>query len=239
MNDKPNFLVNSKTMFIEYDDIIRSNQLVLLFILSRKGCPDAKIFDVDLLQSYDALGLLEWYLHRPYHNICKCIAKDKSLPDKDYNDMLSYLMKKYTWCYSSGKKLLGYNLCSIAIEHELCEDIYIYSDYSNEIYVHDCTELFGNKVIIIGEDFDRSVSSLNTDVTYILSDPYKIKRLYELNKINCTSILLSHDCDYQSNDDVTNMVRGYIKDFDKKPVIIKYFNPITMSDFKKPKTKNN
>lgn len=226
MNEKPSFLVNSKTLFIEYDDIIRSNQLVLLFILSRKGCPDAKIFDVDLIKEYNSLGLYEYYIHRPFHNICKCLSKDKSFTDTDYKEMLSYLLEKYTYCYSSAKKLLGHELCSMALSYQLCDEIYIYSDYTNSVYVHDCETLFDKKTIIIGDDFDRSVASLNRDTTYILSDPKKIKRLYELNKVNCTSILLGRDCDYQRTEEVDNMITKYVEDFDNHPVNIKYFNPM-------------
>ena len=232
MNNKPDFLVNSKNLFIEYDDIIRANQLVLLFILSRDGCPDAKIFNMDLIKKFDALALYEWYIHRKDMNICKCLCKDKSLKDSDYTEMLTYLMSKYTWCYSSAKKLLGFNLLSVAIESKVCENIYIYSDYTNEVYVHDVQTVFGNDPIIIGGDFKRSVSSIPTDATYILCDPNKIDILYSMNKVNCTSILLSHDCDFQSNEEVNNNIKKHVEDIEH-PVKINYFNPISMAECKK------
>jgi len=227
MNTEQQFLINSKTLFIEYDDIIRANQLVLLFILSRKGCPDANLFDVELLQNYNALGLTEWYLHRPFNNICKCLCKNKSLPEDKYTQMVIDLMEKYSWCYSSGKKLDGANLCAVAIEHKLCKDIYIYSDYTNPVYVKDVQTLFGNKPIIVGQDFERCIRNINTDTTYILSDPNKIKTLYEKNKINCTSILLGRDCDYQKTPEVNDTIEKYLEDFDNHPVKFSYFNPVT------------
>ncbi len=238
MTSKPDFLVNSKNLFVEYDDIIRANQLVLLFILSRKGCPDAKIFNVDLIKEFDALALYEWYIHRKHMNICKCLCKDKKLKDSDYTEMLTYLMSKYTWCYSSAKKLLGFNLLSAAIESKICENIYVYSDYTNEVYTHDVQTILGIEPIIIGGDFERSIASIPTDATYILCDPHKIKILYDMKKVNCTSILLSHDCDFQSTSEIDESIQEYLEDSDH-PVKINYFNPISMAEYKKVNPKNN
>ena len=217
-----NFLVDDGVLFVEFDDIIKSVSLSLSLILSKLKTPDNLLLDVDLIKSYDLTAMMEWYRFRENRNIIKELSKVKGT-DENFESILSLLLNKYDIIYDCSQILKGTDLVAVALEHQICDEIVIYSDYTNNHYVKECTKMFGDNITIVGGDFEDAVRNIPYNTTYVLSDINKVDKLFELNKLNCTSILLPIDYKYN---DIDNRKKILVEKIQNSPTPVKilYFS---------------
>lgn len=224
MNSKKpkNFLVDDGVLFVEFDDIIKSVSLSLSLMLSKLKTPDNLLLDVDLIKNYNLIAMMEWYRFRENRNVIKELSRVKG-SDEDFESILKLLLEKYDVVYKCSQILKGTDLIAVALEHKLCDEIIIYSDYTNQHYVKECTRMFGDNVTVIGGDFEDAVRNVPFNTTYVLSDIDKVDKLFDLNKLDCTSVLLPTDYKYN---DIENKKEALLKRAQtlSKPVKILYFS---------------
>jgi hypothetical protein len=223
-----NILTGDDVLFVEFDDIIKTPSLTLTSLVSRLDTKETQILDTSLVKEYDPLALIEWYIMRKHRNIVAELSKLKTLDESEYEDVLTYFLKSLDAVYASSLRLKGCELIYTALYHKTCDEIIIYSDYTNDAYVKECTRLFGDKVTIVGGDFRQSIRSLPYNSSYVISDIKKLNILYEENKINCTSVLLPLEYHYNNIPNCSEMIQKYCED-KSKPVKIMYF-PVWYTD---------
>lgn len=219
---------NSKILFIEYNDILKSPWLLSLTILNCFS-DIVKCFDITEIEDIksDLSKLYDWYINRKEINPLRCLPKKSDIfKDEELDDLMNELVLDKV--ASAPCELNFFNvLKNIINQKTLVDKIIVYLEYDNNSIKKDLFSHF-DKIQVLHGDI-REVLSENTkkyDTTYVFSDITKINILNELDLLEYSSILLPEGYRYNKNDDGT-----YKVDTDKlqmeHPVKIYFFNNIT------------
>ena len=200
--------LNSKCVFVEYIDIIKSPYFLFLYALS--SADDDKIlkepFDMEPIRNIkDPDELATWYYCRRSQNPLFDLIPDEriSITNFDRVDEFMDLQLKENDVLIKGSSPLNFvnvikNLMTDSI---LVPKVYIWYPYDNPNVRSDIDELFDNKdVEFVHGDITKCLKYIPEDSTYVFSDITNLIVLEELGKLDMSSILLPVDFRYNLDD---------------------------------------
>lgn len=208
---------NSKSIFVEYIDIIRSPYFLLLYGLSKTSNPVRNsAIDVSRIYGLSEKDLTDFYYNRRNQNPLYDIAK----PGVDY-DKLDMSVDS---CIAENADLTVYspelnfvNVIRILMHTDslLVKKIYIYYPYDNPNIKRDIATLyeFNRNIEFIYGDLSDVLKTIPEDSTYVFSDITKIEVLHDLGKLNMSSIVLPYEYGY-NYEDPTDITGNLLIDLD-------------------------
>lgn len=205
--------LNSRSIFIEYLDIIKSPyyMMLLLFARHRELLPD--VFDQTPLMNFtddseeSIMALTDWYYDRKNQNFLYDLLKPDAISGTSFNDIDGFLNAGLHDCQDLLDTCEPLNIVEVINslvykDSLLVPSIYIYYPYPNEWIERDTLSLFDNKegFHFITGDIMEVLKDIPQDSTYIFSDITNIECLIELDKLNYSSILCAIDYQYSRGD---------------------------------------
>lgn len=208
---------NSRCLFIEYNDIIKSPWFMLLLTMSRIPSQFSKYFNVDRLMGLDSTGLSEWYIHRKNQNPLSDLVKPEfrnKITINYLDDMVNPIITenpdliKLSPILNVGKTLqaLPYGKDSII------KKVVVWSQYDNEEIKKDLYDTFGQDINYATGNIETVLKTIPDDSTYIFSDITNISILYDINKLKYSSVIVPEEYWYNSVDDTLKINLDAYKD---------------------------
>lgn len=225
-NDAP--FVNSKGMFIEYDDVIKSPFLMMLYQM-RHDVNFNKMFNLDKIKLMTLEELGFWYNNRKNKNVFKCFKLRDDAFDTIFKGSISLFeefidelpeneLKAFPEFVDYPTYLNFHNILLNVIESKVANKIYIYNEFYNEAIEKDLKSLYGNSVKFIYGDLGEILNSkdLPNELTYVFSDLNKIDYLHRTKRLDGSCILLADVFGYNYKDtDNHDGKREYIINVDE------------------------
>lgn len=204
---KDSMYLNSNTLFVEYDDIIRPIGFLIAFFLNQLKKDYNGLFDLSPIDGLDYESLWEWYINREQKNVLYGLLSESAkntITFSKLNELENKILE------SIDPKLYGFvpelSFCQTLrslftnTDENIVHRIVIYYPYKNDHIKKDIENLFGDERISFKygniEDVLKDVSS---DSTYVFSDITNIIVLEELNKLKYSSIVIPYGLQYNMN----------------------------------------
>lgn len=220
---------NSKAIFIEYIDVLKSPYFQIIEMLSME---EENIlhppFDCSVLIGASGEECANWYYNRDYQNIfLEMLDDDTEIEDIDIEDANKFLNKQILeWMIKRSRNLKFADIAHklVSVYPELVGEIIVWYPYENEYIKRDVDEIFsGAKVHVkfVTGDIVEVLKTVPDDSTYVFSDLNHINDLINADKINYASVLVAGDYFYNIDEDgkmkinIEGLLEKYIFKFDR------------------------
>ena len=226
-----NIFYNSKCLFVEYEDIIKMPQFMLLCGLEKASIPGlSEVMDISEILDYTEDELLEWYVTRRYKNIYMNFPflEMEGEAKKIFCDKLleSHLATNEIFYDVATELNFSTVLQEILSHHSLINRAIIYSSYENEYIKEDVKDNYPGCTMRFG-DIERALEDIPADSTFVFSDVEHINVLEKTGKLQLSSIILPHlyryNYDPETGDEKVNLTELMSKYVFK----LNYFAPLS------------
>lgn len=195
--------LNSKSIFVEYIDIIKSPYFLFLYaLMSAEDKVLKEPFDTEILKSLESIeALSEWYYCRHSQNPLIDLIPEENISFTNFDkvDEFMDLQLRESDVIIKGSSPLNFvNVINrLMTDSLLVPKVYIWYPYDNPNIGEDVRTLFKNEDIeFMHGNIGRCLKEIPQDSTYVFSDISNILVLEELNKLDMSSILIPVDFAY-------------------------------------------
>lgn len=207
--------LNSKAIFVEYVDIIRAPYFFMMYALTKNDLPENSAVDTSPIRNMTEQQLSDFYYGRRYQNPLYSLAKFGA----DFNVLDMVLDRSIGGITIENSPLLKFSDTIKILMHAdslLTKKVFIYYPYDNPAIRADVkkTFYFSNDIEFVCGDLDEALKKVPADSTYCFSDAMKIENLFNLGKLNLSSILLPYEYGY-NYEDPNNTNGKLLVDLDK------------------------
>lgn len=233
-----NVFLNSKSLVIEYHDVIKC-PFFILFLSLIKNEEFQNIFDISEFIDKSNDELFYFYITRKDENLLKNLKIKEGIFESvfksDINkfvDWLNYFMyeeinmfKEFT---DVELELNFVNVLRNLINTKMIKDIYIFTEKESKTIKEDIDYLFNNSAKYVYGDLKDIIleNDIPNDSTYVFSNIKNILLLDQINKLNLSSILIADKFGYNYKDDEETPIIDLEKLFEKNTFKISFFNNI-------------
>lgn len=196
---------NSKCVFVEYIDLVRSPYFSLLYAFSKNPpeLPDDSVFDFSRIIGKEPEELSEFYYERSSQNVLYDLLADTEGVDYDKLDQI--LDQTLTAELVTSSPLLNVH---DAIQYLMWKDslvakeVRIWYPYPNPVIENDVKSAFdfSRDIKFISGPIEKALEEIPTDSTYFFSDITKIEVLAELGKLSFASVVTPIEYGYNYSD---------------------------------------
>ena len=209
--------LNSKCIFVEYVDIIKSPYFILAWVLSTSKDILKEPFDTGVLNGLDADELAEWYYHRKHQNLLLDLIPNEKYGEVDLDKVDSLLDQQIqdSSALLDSCPLLNFGkalqiLCFLN-DGLFLPEMQIYYPFKNETIHSDILGVFENiegvseksqiNIKYVYGDIGDVLRNVPDDSTYVFSDISNVLVLEELGKLDYASILIPSEYHYNFDDE--------------------------------------
>lgn len=214
--------LNSKSIFVEYIDIIRSPYFLFMYGLAT--APDVLLKDpfdlTELRKLKDAEEVAEWYYRRRSQNPLYDIIPDDKISMTTFSKVDEFMDAQLSGnpsLVSDSSELNFVNvLGKLMSDSVLVEKAYVWYPYNNQVIREDVHKIFeGENVEFMYGNIGDCIKRIPEDSTYVFSDVSNILVLEELGKLNLSSIIYPVDFAYNLDEDGEPLIdfEGLKKDY--------------------------
>lgn len=225
---------NSKSIFIEYIDIIRAPYFSFLNALMKSPHIENSIFDYSKIEGLTEEGLGHFYYNRRNQNFLYDLVKEGVNPDYDKLDMvLDNGLKDVPELVTLSPELNFVEVLRKLMWKDslIANKVYIYYPFDNPSIKKDVADTFSFNIDIkfVSGDLEDVLKDVPTDSTYVFSDITKIELLDKMDRIQLSSILVPKDYGYNYEDpeDRNSNLLVNISDYSKEFMF--HFNTFSAS----------
>lgn len=198
--------LNSRALFIEYHDVIRSPYFTFLTLINKNRDIFKNFLDLSQIEGLNDNSLIEWYYARENQNILLELLNKELYDQIDFKELDSLINNQLLESdkFITGSPLLSFghvlqNMLSDGTK--LVDHIYIYNKYPNKYIEEDVNETFQEKVSFVTGELKDILSNVDKDATYVFSDMSNIEILESMDRINFSSILIPYEYNYNKTQD--------------------------------------
>jgi hypothetical protein len=201
-----NVFYNSKCLFVEYDDVIKMPQFLILINVNENERLNL-IFDMSDVRGLPIPALFEWYIHRKHKNIFMnfpLLLKSSKGKTKYQicEEVLQDLLHTSDEFYSQHAELKFASVIDrLSEEKMLVQRIVVYNEYDNPSIKADILSKYGNEVEFVCGRFEDAIKDVTSDSTFVFSDITKVDRLREAGKLNLSSVVIPINFRYNRKED--------------------------------------
>ena len=190
------------------------------------------VFDMSEFDSLSLPELYEWYINRRNINFLKdlpLIISEETLPESFFDETLQGLLTQSDGIYSKDVELSFANVLRLVVAQEkLVKKIIVYNKEDNEYIRNDLMEMYGERVQFMHGNFRDVLELIPDDSTYVFSDINKINILADMNRLNCSSVIVAAGFRYNQIDSDSYKVN--FKELESKFVFKhSFFNPFKLN----------
>ena len=192
--------VDSDTLFIEYNDIIRCTGFALLQLVHDSD-ELRKVFDTSDVYGLTPDELYEWYINRKDINIFKNFKVNSEFYDNNFNsdeeyisflddfqdDEISALLQ-----FNDNYRLKFFKAALTMSDSNATKDVYIYTERNIDNINDDIKRNFNSRVKYVYGDFETVLkeNNITRNSSFVFSDINKIEKLNNAGLLPYSSILL-------------------------------------------------
>ena len=205
--------LNSKSVFVEYIDVIKSPYFLFLYaIMSSDKTVLKEPFDMEIIKNIkDTEELVKWYYCRKNQNPLFDLISDESMATVKFDNVDDFMNKQLEENEVLIKGSSPLNFASVIqklmTDSILVQKVYIWYPYDNRNIRNDIQTLFQNKDIeFVYGPIDKCLKNIPNDSTYVFSDITNILVLEELEKLDMASILLPVDFAYNLDENDQSLI---------------------------------
>lgn len=207
MNDKiicranDSLFYNSKCLFVEYMDIIKTPWFVLLN-LCRQNQKLKEILDISPIENFSLEALFEWYMNRKSRNIFYELSRNKSMSIEDMDELVKKQLEISPIFFTLDTSLTIIPAINKILRENIIKEVVVYSEYYNSYMEEDIKNLFYNnkKVRYMTGELSCVLESVPIDTTYFFSDIEKIITLEDTKHLDMASVVLPYEYRYNKNE---------------------------------------
>ena len=206
--------LNSKGIFIEYADIIKSPYFMIIVVLSALGKELPSPFEISPILSKELDELTEWYYMRKNQNPLLDLIEEEASANIKIKDINQYINNQITEeIVKASNELNMVNVINrlYGLHNELAGIVYVWYPYENAAIDDDIRKTLNSveHINILHGDIVEALKKVPNDSTFIFSDVSNINALEYAGKLDFSSILIPVDYQY-------NFVDGeWLIDFEK------------------------
>ena len=198
---------NSDTLFVEYSDIIRNIDFMVLIMISRMKENFESFLDLDPIYGLQVSSLMEWYMTRKDKNILyELLQEDKRVLDEfsypKLNEMMNQLVSvldNESWREICPE--LNFSNVVKLVEKEdknFLAHVKIWYPFNNPVIRSDVQTLFGERAQFVFGPIEEVLENVDANSTFVFSDVTNIMIMEDIGKLDYSSILIPTG--YQYND---------------------------------------
>lgn len=199
--------VNSKSLVIEYHDVLRAQWFATLQCLVKTDAVD-DFFDLSYLKTMDGNELYEWYVMREHQNFLldlPCKTPFESMEEKEkVLDQFLFNIGEIPQLYARNVTLNFHDIFLNLLRDGkgMVKHIYIYGGkIKDPLLEAQVKQEYTNDVDFLYGDFGESLEGINKDATYVLSDVTKVSDLVTAGRIDFASVLVADGFRYNFMED--------------------------------------
>lgn len=206
--------LNSKCVFVEYIDIIKSPYFLFLYAISSSD--DKKIlkepFDMEPIRNIkDPDELATWYYCRRNQNPLFDLIPDSRISVTNFDKVDEFIdaQLRENEILITGSSPLNFVevIKKLMTDSILVPKVIIWYPYNNPNIRKDIKELFENSYVeFVYGDISKCLKDIPQDSTYVLSDITNLIVLEELGKLDMSSILLPVDFKYNLDEEEKSLI---------------------------------
>lgn len=191
-----NIFYNSEVLFIEYRDIIKSPEIILLQII-RNNDKLAEILDFSPITNLSEIGLYEWYINRKNKNVLKELCMRSDISDDDLDELLHQQLMVDDRLYTLAYPLSFTTSINMILKQKIVNKVIFYTEYECPFIKSDISDIVdGSNFEVVSGDFSKAIKDIPVDTTYILSDIDKIETIQEVKGIAFSTIIVPQEYRY-------------------------------------------
>lgn len=214
--------LNSKVLFIEFDDVIKSPFFSLLFLCAENESLN-QIFDMEDIRGKGINEVYSWYIERDDKNIFRSMGpKEGVIEEKfggDENKFVELCDKLYYEEFNSDESIItegGYlnfdmvlrNLLGVRGDNNIVDRILIWNPVYNEFIEKLVKERYGERITFVygplAEVFKEH--KVTEESTFVFSDIYNVGELIDCDIIQGASIIIADEYYYNYDDEMEPLV---------------------------------
>jgi hypothetical protein len=211
---------NSKSLFVEYIDIIRAPYFSFLSALAKGKPSENSIFDYSKIINLSTGALGDFYYNRRNQNFLYDLVKDNSNPDYDKIDgILDKSLSDVPELVTLSPELNFVDVIRKLMWKDslIAKKVYIYYPFDNPVIKKDVQDTFSFNVDIkfISGKFEEVLEDVPSDSTYVFSDITKMTTLADMNRLQMSTVLIPKDYgyNYENPEDRKSELLVNIKDY--------------------------
>lgn len=195
--------MNSRCLFIEYLDVIKSPYFLLaLDIWQNKNIKEKPPFSFSSLRNCESGGdVVQWYYERNHQDVLRSLVDKKQLPNinfKEIEEESNRLLLNHPVYVENGIPLRFKTILDQAAgdDNLLIPDIRIWYPHENEVIRKDIEEMYPQEYIkpIFGNIMDiLKKDDIAKDTTYVFSNWDYLEVLKATERLNFSSVLLAKE----------------------------------------------
>lgn len=205
--------LNSKSIFVEYIDVIKSPYVLFLYaIKSSKSKVLKDPFDIELMGDFtDPEKLAEWYYCRRSQNPLYDLIPDDKISTVNFSKVDEFMDAQLRESDVLIKKSSPLNFVKV-LQRVMSDSIlvpkaFIWYPYNNPVVREDIHELFGNEnVEFMYGNIGKCIKQVPDDSTYVFSDVTNVLVLDELGKLDFSSIIYPVDFAYNLDENKDSLI---------------------------------
>ena len=201
-----NVFYNSKCLFIEFDDVMKMPQFLILVNVNDNERLNL-IFDMSDVRGLPMPALFEWYIHRKHKNIFMNFplllqsSKGKT-KNQICEEVLQELLHTTDEFYSDHADLKFTSIVDrISREKMLVQRVVVYNEYDNPSIKADLLSKYGDNVEFVCGRFEDVMKDMSPDSTFVFSDITKVERLRNIGKLDYSSVVIPINFRYNRKED--------------------------------------
>lgn len=193
--------LNSKSIFVEYIDIIRAPYFFMMYSLSKHPLPDNSALDLSSIRDISEEKLAELYYGRRHQNPLYGFAKFGADFDK-LDIVMDRSIEAFTIENSPLLKFADTIKILMHTDSLLTKKVFIYYPYDNPAIRADVksTFAFSKDIEFVCGDLNEALKKVPEDSTYVFSDVMKVDNLFNLGKLNMASLIFPYEYGYNYED---------------------------------------
>lgn len=230
--------LNTDSIFIEYNDVIKSPFLLYLFLI-REDEQMKTIFDLNEIESLSLEELYEWYITRPYQNILKCLKLQPGIYEQCFantdinfdsfcDDILYNSLNNNKEIINKSVELNFSDALKKLMSGTYVNKFYIYTPIKSESIEEDLIETFGNKITYVYGNLENVLkeNNISNNSTFVFSDISKILALNNVGLLNLASVVIADRYFYNFND--KNEINIDLENLSSNPLFkLNFFDNLT------------
>ena len=207
--DTGTVFTNSKCIFIDFYDIVKSPAIPILLTLKElSATKEIRGFDISPLGNLSVAGVIEWYVNRKNKNFMVDLYSG-GFTDENRETRMTTINQLYDLFLNQEifytNNFFDLNFVNVLLHlretKTLVEKIIFYTPYKNECVASVCDVIMGHKSFsYIYGDFKEIVKDkVPKDTTYVLADIEYVKMLKDIDRLELASVVLPYEYAYNYN----------------------------------------
>ena len=227
--------LNSKSLFCEYHDIIKSPYFFFLNLITENLDKFSGRVDTELLDGLDLESLCELYCGRKYQNVLMDIIHPSlkgKIPVSVLDEFINSEIERIELIVKRSPILAMGRVIQELIRDKkagIVKNFFIYNRYPNKSIENDLMDIFDEDVKFLTGELEDVLKEVPDDSTYVFSDITNISVLAECNKLNYSSIMIPYDYSYNKNSEGEYLIK--IDEYMKKYLFkLDFFNALEIDE---------